>query len=91
MKKEGTLFVKATIHYEKSDEYGFTYFGYYDMKWSSSFNESEAYFISDKVRSKILAILSSSHYCEREAFSLSEDYIYDFSDMETCTISDMTR
>ncbi len=91
MKKEGTLFVKATIHYETGGEYDSTYFGYYDMLWSSSFNESEAYFISDKIRSKILAILSSSHFCEREAFNLSEDYIYDFSGIETFTISDMIK
>ena len=57
------------------------YYGYYDMSWSSSFSEDTAYVISDALRSKILAVLADSMYRECEAFTLSEDAIYDFSKM----------
>ena len=79
MEQRGTLFVKATISFEESDAFDSLYFGYYDMSWSSSLSEDTAYVLSDALRSKILAVLADSLYRESEAFTLSEDVIYDFS------------
>ncbi len=81
MNQRGTLFIKATISFEESDKFDSFYFGYYDMSWSSSFSEDAANVISDALRSKILAVLADSLYRESEAFTLSEDVIYDFSKM----------
>ena len=81
MDQRGTLFVKAIISFEQSDVFDSLYYGYYDMSWSSSFFEDAVYIISDALRSKILAILADSLYRESEAFTLSEDVIYDFSRM----------
>ena len=81
MDQRGTLFVTATISFEESDTFDSLYYGYYDMSWSSSFSENTANIISDALRSKILAVLANSWYRENEAFTLSEDVIYDFSRM----------
>ena len=81
MNQRGTLFVKATISFEESDEFDSLYYGYYDMSWSSSLLEDTAYVISDALRSKILAVLADSLYRESEAFTLNEDVIYDFGKM----------
>ena len=91
MKKGGTLFVEATIQFEESDEFDSRYHDYYDMQWSSSFRESEAYFISNTLRSKVLEFLSHSCYREEDAFTLKEAYTYDFSDIESLSISDIVR
>ena len=90
MGQRGTLFVKASISFEESDKFDSLYFGYYDMSWSS-FYEDKPYVISDALRSKILAVLSDSRYAEGEAFALreDEDIVYDFSEIETRTIGDM--
>ena len=77
--QQGTLFVKATISFEKSDAYASSYYGYYDMQWLLLFSEDKPYTISDAVRSKMLVVLSDSRYVESEAFALCEDTVYDFS------------
>ena len=81
MDQRGTLFVKSIISFEESDAYASLYYGYYDMSWSLFFTEDTANVISDALRSKILAVLADSLYRESEAFTLSEDVIYDFSKM----------
>lgn len=87
--QQGTLFVKATINFDESDAYDSIYYGYYDMQWRPLSSEDKPYTISDAVRSKMLAVLADSRYSESEAFALLEDYVYDFSEIETRTIGDM--
>jgi len=79
--QHGTLFVKATISFEKSDTYDSSYYGYYDMQWLPLSSEDKPYTISDAVRSKILAVLADSCYVESEAFLLCENIVYDFTEM----------
>ena len=86
MKNGGTLFVEATIHFEESDEFDSTYYGYYDMQWSPLFSKEKPYTITTILRSKILAILSGSCYNESQAFMLNEGIVYDLSEIEIRTI-----
>ena len=80
--QQGTLFVKVTISFEKSDDYDSSYYGYYDMQWLLPLSsEDKPYTISDAIRSKMLAVLSDSLYSESDAFLLREDIVYDFSGM----------
>ena len=89
--QQGTLFVKATISFEKSDAHDSSYYGYYDMQWLPLSSEDKTYSISDAVRSKMLALLSDSCYVESEAFALCENHTYDFSYMWIYTIGEMIK
>ena len=91
MGQRGTLYVTATISFEENDAFESLYFGYYDMSWSSVHLENKSYVIADVLRSKILAILSKSHYVESEAFNLCEKKTYDFSNIWTYTIKDIIK
>ncbi len=89
--QQGTLFVQATISFEKSATYDSIYYGYYDMQWLSLSSKAKPYTISDAVRSKILAMLADSFYSESDAFALCENYTYNFSDIETSNIEEMNK
>lgn len=89
--QQGTLFVKATISFEESDTYDSSYYGYYDMQWLPLSSEAKPYTISDAVRSKMLAVLSDSCYSESEAFTLCENYTYNFSDVGIYTIEEIIK
>ena len=89
--QQSTLFVKATISFEKSDAYDSSYYGYYDMQWLPLYSDNKPYTISDTVRSKMLAVLADSYYIESEAFALSENHTYDFSDIGIYTIGEIIK
>ena len=89
--QHGTLFVKATISFEESDAYDSSYYGYYDMQWLPLSSKAEPYTISDVARSKMLAVLADSRYRESEAFALSENHTYDFSDIGIYTIGEIIK
>ena len=79
--QQGTLYIKVTINFEKSDTYDSSYYGYYDMQWLPLSSEDKLYTISDAIRSKMLAVLSDSLYSESDAFLLRENIVYDFSEI----------
>ena len=89
--QQGTLYVKATISFEKNDADDSSYYGYYDMQWLPLFSETKPYTITDAVRSKMLAVLANSCYVESEAFALCENYTYDFSDIGIYTIGEIIK
>ncbi|MEA1910094.1 MAG: hypothetical protein U9N32_00245 [Spirochaetota bacterium] len=61
------------------------------MQWLALSSKEKPYTISDKHRSKILAILAESYYKEDEAFHLHENYLYNLSEIEVRSIVDIVN
>ena len=91
MKEEGVLFVEAHISHELSNSKKSIFWGYYNMRWSSVFCTNDTNIIKDSLRSKILDILSKTLYSESDAFSLTENIIYDFSNIENKSIGEICK
>lgn len=92
MNQRGTVYGEVTFRYIDSERFNipeYIYDGEYALKWSSSFDENEPYFLSDELQDAIIALLKSSHYDEADAFTLDENKLYDFSHFKKCDIKYM--
>ena len=92
MNQRGTVYGEVTFRYIESERFDmpeYLYDGEYTIKWSSSFDENEPYFLSDELQDEIIALLLNSHYDEAYVFTLDEGKLYDFSHFEKYDIEYM--